>query len=156
LGLATAAPPPVQGPGEAQKGAVMTSHAKGTFEVKATPLPAAGQGDAAASIGRASLEKQFHGDLEATSAAEMLSWGTGVGSGAYVAIERVSGTLQGRTGTFVMQHSGTMERGVPRLSVTVVPDSGTGQLAGLAGTMDIQIAAGKHSYDFAYTLPAAP
>lgn len=161
VGAATAGQPPARGPGGAPKGMTMPTHATGTFEVKATPQPPAGQGDAAgiadsAAIGRTSLEKHFHGGLEATSTAEMLSWGTGVGSGAYVAIERVSGTLQGRAGTFVLQHSGTMERGVPSLAVTVVPDSGTGQLTGLAGRMDIQIAGGKHSYDFAYTLPETP
>lgn len=155
MGAAMAGQPPAQSPGGAPKKMTMPTHATGTFEVKATPQPPAGQGDTAA-IGRASLAKTFHGGLEATSTAEMLSWGTAVGSGAYVAIERVDGKLQGRAGTFVLQHSGTMERGVPSLTVTVVPDSGTGQLAGLAGRMDIQIAGGKHSYDFAYTLPAAP
>jgi hypothetical protein len=84
----------------------------------------------------------------------MLTAGTPVkGSAGYVAIERISGTLHGRTGTFVLQHTGTMTRGALQLSITVVPDSGTGQLAGLAGKMDIQIADGKHSYDFAYILP---
>ncbi len=84
----------------------------------------------------------------------MLTAGTAVkGSAGYVAIERVSGVLQGRSGTFVLQHTGTMTRGALQLSITVVPDSGTDQLAGLAGTMNIIIAEGKHSYDFAYTLP---
>ena len=87
----------------------------------------------------------------------MLTAGTDVkGSAGYVAIERVSGTLQGRSGTFVLQHSGTMTRGAPQLSITVVPDSGTGQLAGLAGKMAIIIADGKHSYDFEYTLTETP
>jgi hypothetical protein len=99
------------------------------------------------------LDKQFHGDLEGTSQGQMLAASGNVeGSAGYVAIEQVSGTLQGRTGTFVLQHSGTMTRGKPHLTVTVVPDSGTGQLVGLAGTMDIQIADGKHSYAFDYTL----
>jgi hypothetical protein len=75
------------------------------------------------------------------------------GSGGYVAMERVTGTLKGRSGSFVLQHSGIMNRGVPQLSVAVVPDSGTGQLTGLAGTMTIKIDAGKHSYEFEYTLP---
>jgi hypothetical protein len=100
-----------------------------------------------------SLDKQFHGDLEATSKGEMLTAGTGVpGSAGYVAIERVDGTLHGRGGTFVLQHSGTMTRGAPQLTITVVPDSGAGQLAGLAGRMAITIADGKHTYDFEYTL----
>jgi hypothetical protein len=104
-------------------------------------------------LGRMSIDKRFHGDLEATSKGEMLTAGTSVkGSAGYVAIERVDGTLRGRSGTFVLQHSGTMTRGVPQLTVTVVPDSGTGELAGLAGRMAIVIADGKHSYDFEYTL----
>ncbi len=101
------------------------------------------------------MEKQFHGDLEATSKGEMLSAGGSVkGSAGYVAIERVSGTLHGRAGTFVLQHSGVMTRGAPGLTVSVVPDSGTGELAGLAGTMSIVIAEGKHSYELTYTLDA--
>jgi hypothetical protein len=110
-----------------------------------------------ATLGRMSIDKQFHGDLEATSKGQMLTAGTGVkGSAGYVAIERVSGTLHGRSGTFVLQHSGTMTRGAPQLTITVVPDSGTGQLVSLAGKMAIKIADGKHSYDFDYTLPEAP
>ena len=114
------------------------------------PQPA----DAAApAIGRMSLDKEFHGDLEATSKGLMLAVTTSVkGSAGYVAIEQVSGSLHGRNGTFVLQHSGTMTRGTPQMTVSVVPDSGTGQLAGLAGTMAITIADGKHSYDFEYTL----
>lgn len=130
----------------------MTTHASGTFEVKLTPQPLA---DSAAdqSLGRLAIDKQFHGDLEATSRGEMLSAGTGVeGSAGYVAIERVSGTLHGRSGSFVLQHNGTMNRGAPQLTITVVPDSGAGELAGLAGTMSIAIADGQHSYDFEYTL----
>jgi len=100
-----------------------------------------------------SIDKQFHGDLEATSKGEMLSAVTSVkGSAGYVAMERVSGTLHGRSGAFVLQHSGTMTRSAPQLSITVVPDSGTGQLAGLGGKMDIKIADGKHSYTFDCTL----
>jgi hypothetical protein len=121
----------------------MANHASGSFEVKLTP-----QG-----VGRMSLDKQFHGDLEATSTGEMLMAGTSVkGSAGYVAIEHVSGSLQGRTGAFVLQHSGTMNRGAPQLSVTVVPDSGTDQLEGLAGKMTINVTDGKHSYEFEYTL----
>jgi len=140
----------------AQKGAPMTAHAKGTFEVKATPQTPDGKFEDA-TMGRMTIDKQFHGDLEATSKGQMLSAMTEVkGSAGYVAMERVTGTLQGRNGSFVLQHSGTMNRGVPQLSVTVVPDSGMGQLVGLTGKMDIIITAGKHSYDFEYTLPAAP
>jgi hypothetical protein len=102
-----------------------------------------------------SIDKQFRGDLEGTSKGFMLSSAATVvkGSGGYVAIERVTGNLKGRTGTFVLQHSGTMNRGVPQLTISVVPDSGTDQLAGMAGMMSIKIEAGKHSYEFEYTLP---
>ncbi len=137
----------------ALKGAVVTTHAAGTFEVKVTPQPSEDKTDDA-TLGRMTIDKQIHGDLEATSKGQMLTAGTPVkGSAGYVAIERVSGTLHGRTGTFILQHTGTMTRGALQLSITVVPDSGTGQLTGLTGKMDIQIADGKHSYDFAYTLP---
>jgi hypothetical protein len=123
-------------------------HAKGSFEVKLSPQP----GDTP--IGRMSLDKQFHGDLEASSKGEMLAAQSGVkGSAGYVAIEQVTGTVQGRHGTFFLQHSGTMDRSVPQLSVTVIPDSGTGELEGLTGRMTIDIADGKHLYDFEYTLP---
>jgi hypothetical protein len=128
------------------------ARATGTFEVKLNPQELT---DKAAStiLGRMSIDKQFHGDLEAVSKGEMLSAGTGVkGSAGYVAIEQVSGTLQGRSGAFVLQHTGTMMRGAAQLSVTVVPDSGTGQLAGLAGKMAINIVDGKHFYDFEYTI----
>ncbi len=133
----------------------MTKHAAGPFEVKLTPLRPPDEADAG--IGLMTVEKQIHGDLEATSRGEMLSAMSDVkGSGAYVAIERVTGTLQGSSGSFVLQHTGTMNRGEPQLSITVVPDSGTGQLVGLEGRMTITIADGKHSYDFEYRLPAAP
>src|SRR5262245_51749111 len=127
------------------------AHATGTFEVKLSPqAPQEGVGDPA--IGRMAIDKRFHGDLEATSRGEMLAHGTEVkGSAGYVAIEKVAGTLQGRSGSFVLQHSGSMNRGEPSLSVTVVPDSGTGQLAGLAGRMAIDVSGGQHSYTFDYT-----
>ena len=129
----------------------MTTQARGTFEVKLNPLSAH---HADAKLGRMSIDKQFHGDLEGTSQGEMLSAMTDVkGSAGYVAIERVSATLNGRHGTFVLQHNATMNRGVPSLSVTVVPDSGTGALAGLAGDFKIIVADGKHSYEFSYALP---
>jgi hypothetical protein len=104
-----------------------------------------------------SIDKQFHGDLEAVSKGEMLSAGTSVkGSAGYVAMERVTGTLQGRSGTFVLQHNATMTRGAPHLQIIVVPDSGTSELEGLGGTMAINIVDGKHSYLFEYTLPGTP
>jgi hypothetical protein len=104
-----------------------------------------------------SITKQFHGGLEASSRGEMLAATTSVkGSAGYVAMEVVTGSLNGRVGTFVLQHSGTMTRGVPNLAVTVVPDSGTGKLSGLAGVMAINIADGNHSYDFQFTLPESP
>jgi hypothetical protein len=133
----------------------MTIHASGTFEVKMTPQSAQeGIGDPG--IGRMALDKQFHGDLEAAGKGQMLAAGTDVsGSAGYVALERVSGTLHGRLGTFALQHSGTMTRGAPQLSITVVPDSATGELLGLAGKLAITIADGKHLYDFEYTLPDA-
>jgi hypothetical protein len=105
-------------------------------------------------LGRMSIAKQFHGALEAASSGEMLGWRTASGSGGYVAMETVRGTLDGRAGTFVLQHSSTMTRGEPLQSVTVVPDSGTDALAGLGGRMVIDIApGGAHSYRFEYTLP---
>jgi hypothetical protein len=130
----------------------MTTHARGTFEVKMTPQPAQdGVGDPG--IGRMALDKQFHGDLDATGKGQMLAAGTDVsGSAGYVALDRVSGTLHGRSGTFALQHSGTMARGTPQLSITVIPDSGTGELLGLAGTLAITITDGQHFYDFEYTL----
>jgi hypothetical protein len=104
-----------------------------------------------------SIDKQFHGDLEGTAKGQMLTAGTDVkGSAGYVAIERVTGTLHGRSGSFVLQHSGSLTRGAAQQSITVVPDSGSGQLVGLAGKMTVTIVDGKHSYDFEYTLPAAP
>jgi hypothetical protein len=125
--------------------------ASGTFEVKMKPQADENVGDP--TIGRMSLDKQFHGDMEATSKGQMLAvQGEIKGSAGYVAIERVTGTLSGRTGTFALQHTGTMNRGVPEQSVTVVPDSGTGDLSGLSGKMTIKIADGKHSYEFDYTI----
>ena len=128
------------------------NHASGTFEVKLVSQTDDKNGDAA--LGRMTIDKQFHGDLEGNSKGQMLTGMTDVkGSAGYVAIEKVSGTLKGRTGTFILQHTGTMNRGVPQLTITVVPDSGTGQLAGLAGNFKVIIAEGKHSYEFEYTLP---
>ena len=143
-------------PTSTRKEAVLTTRAGGTFDVHLTPQAMADTA-VAASLSRLSIDKQFHGDLEGTSKGEMLAASTSVkGSAGYVAIERVSGTLHGRRGTFVLQHSGTMTRGAPGLTITVVPDSGTDELVGLAGTMLITIAEGKHSYDFDYTLAKTP
>ena len=132
------------------------ARATGTFEVALTPQELANK-SSSAELGRMSIDKQFRGDLEAASKGEMLSARTNVkGSAGYVAIEQVSGTLQGRRGTFVLQHSGTMTRGVPQLTLTVVPDSGTGELVGLSGAMAIIIVDGKHSYEFEYTFSENP
>jgi hypothetical protein len=130
----------------------MTNHAAGPFDVKITPQDDNSEDPL---LGRMTIDKQYHGDLEATGKGQMLTAGTAAkGSGAYVAIEKVTGILHGHSGTFLLQHSGTMTQGAPQLMITVVPDSGTGQLAGIAGKMAIKIAeGGKHSYDFEYTLP---
>ncbi len=126
------------------------NHASGTFEVKVIPQEPSGEAPA---VGRMSLEKQFHGDLAATSKGEMLTAMTQVkGSAGYVVIEWVSGALDGLSDAFALQHRGAMTRGVPQLDVTLVPDSGTGELAGLIGSMAIKITDGKHFYDFEYTL----
>ena len=133
----------------------MTSHAKGPFDVKLAPQSLAfDDSDDGAARGRMSLDKHFHGDLEAVSKGEMLTAMTGTqGSAGYVAIERVTGTLGGKRGSFILQHTGTMDRGAPQLVITVVPDSGTDDLVGLRGTMTIDVAAGgAHSYGFDYTL----
>jgi hypothetical protein len=129
----------------------MSHHAKGTFQVKTIPQP----GDPAVDggLGRLLLDKTFDGDLVATSKGTMLGFQAADKSGAgYVALEMVTGTLGGRQGSFVLQHSGTMRGSEMSLSVTVVPGSGTGELAGLAGTFTIIIEGKQHSYDFAYTL----
>lgn len=132
----------------------MTGIARGAFEVKLTPHPSDRQPDDPA-LGRMWLDKEFHGDLEATSRGQMLTAMTDVkGSAGYVAIERVSGTLRGSAGTFILEHTGTMTRGAPSLTITVVPDSGTGELAGLSGGMTITITDGKHSYELEYALGA--
>lgn len=132
---------------------MVTNHAAGTFEVKLNPQAADDYADAA-SMGRMSIDKQFRGDLEGTSKGQMLTAMTDVkGSAGYVAIERVTGTLHGRSGTFVLQHNGTMTRNAPQLVITVVPDSATGELTGLTGSMTIDIADGKHSYGFDYSIP---
>ncbi len=138
------------GPGDSiQKEVTMT--ARGTFEVKMTPQP---QDDGAGGgFDRLFGDKQFHGDLDAIGKGHMLAARTKVeGSAAYVALELVTGTLNGSRGSFVLQHKGTMSKGVYNMNVTVVPDSGTDELVGITGTMTIIIEGGKHSYKFEYTL----
>lgn len=128
------------------------TRATGTFDVKVTPqgTPDTAEGIA---LGRMSIDKLFHGDLEATSKGEMLTAGLeSNGSAAYVAIERVTGVLDGIHGSFALMHQGTMNRERQHLTVVVAPDSGTGQLAGLIGTMTITVVNKKHLYDFAYSL----
>jgi Protein of unknown function (DUF3224) len=130
----------------------MKSTASGAFDVNLTPQ-ALFDTNADALLSRLAIDKNFRGDLEATSKGEMLSARTAVeGSAGYVAIERVQGTLHGRTGSFVLQHMGVMTRGTPELRVTVVPDSGTDELTGLSGTMVIDMSEGRHLYTFEYAL----
>ena len=132
----------------------MAQRAVGTFEVQIQPVTTDTPSDA--TLGRMTIDKQFHGDLEGTSKGQMLTAGTSVkGSAGYVAMERVTGTLQGRKGSFILQHNATMTRGTPQMKIIVVPDSGTEQLTGLAGKFDILIDDGKHRYEFEYTLAEA-
>ena len=126
----------------------MTQHASGTFEVKMTP-----QDDKSddKTMGRMTIAKQWHGDLEGTSTGQMLSGGDfSTGSAGYVAMEKFSGTVKGRKGNFILQHSATMTKGEGQLTITVVPDSGTDELAGISGKLAIKIENGKHFYDFEY------
>jgi uncharacterized protein DUF3224 len=142
------APAQTQSPGKESR---MSLHATGTFEVKVAPLTPYNQDDKL--LGRFSADKQFHGDLEGTSKGEMLSYGNPSASAGAVAIEKVTGKLNGRSGSFVLQHYGIMEDGKPRTwNIVIVPGSGSGELTGIAGTMSIKVEAGKHSYTFEYTL----
>ena len=128
--------------------------ATGPFDVKLTPQPPA-PGLESANLGRQTINKQFHGDLEGTSLGEMIAAMSSVqGSAGYVAMECVTGVLHGKHGSFVLQHTGVMNRGAPSLVITVVPDSGTDALTGLTGSLQILIEQGKHSYIFDYELPA--
>lgn len=144
-------------PGESEARAGRKEHAPmtraaGSFDVTLAPQTPYNQ-DPAAALGRFSLDKQFHGDLEATSKGEMLTAGSpATGSAGYVAVERVTGTLKGRSGSFALQHTGLMTRGTPELTIIVVPDSGTGQLAGISGRMTINIVDKKHFYEFEYAI----
>jgi hypothetical protein len=152
--LAHAQAPAASQPTRTTPGTPMTATAKGPFDVKLTP-----QGNAAdpTAVGRMALDKTFHGDLDATSVGEMLAVRTAVANSAgYVAIERVTGTLAGRKGTFALQHWGIMDKGAQDLRISVIPDSATGELAGLTGTMTIDIQpGGKHFYAFTYSLSPA-
>ncbi len=132
----------------------MSERAAGPFDVKVTPQKPDTQIARAANLGRLTVDKRFHGDLEGISKGEMLATQTDVpGSAGYVALERVTGRLKGRAGSFVLQHSATMSRGAPVSSITVVPDSGTGELRGISGTMIITVAKdGAHSYEFDYQI----
>lgn len=139
---------------QTNKGTAVSATAKGTFDVKTIPQATA-EGDDSG-IGRLLLDKQFHGDLEGVSKGQMLAAGNPAkGSGGYVAIEKVTGSLAGRKGSFVLQHMGSMKDGAFNLTISVVPDSGTDQLAGISGKMNIIIAGGKHSYEFEYSLPTS-
>ena len=135
----------------------MEIKAKGSFEVKMSPQ-AWSDTSTEHGLGRFLLDKTYHGDLEATAQGQMLSAGTGApgSSGVYVAIEKVTGSLLGRKGSFVLYHLGIMTRGVPQLTISIAPDSATGELTGLTGSVTIAIIEGKHQYELAYTLPPAP
>jgi len=125
----------------------------GSFDVKLNPIEGYAKGKHGVQLNRMSLDKTFHGELDATSKGEMLSAMTPIkGSAGYVAIEQVNGSLSGKSGSFVLQHFGMMERGKDRLILEVVPDSGTGELEGLTGSMAINIEDGKHEYVFEYEL----
>jgi hypothetical protein len=132
----------------------ISQRAAGTFDVKVTPQKPDTQIARAANLGRLTIDKRFHGDLEGISKGEMLATQTEVpGSASYVALERVTGKLNGRSGSFVLQHSATMTRGTPVSSISVVPDSGSAELKGLSGRMTITVAGdGGHSYDFEFRL----
>jgi hypothetical protein len=126
----------------------------GTFEVTITPLESEGESEVAPTLGRASLTKRFHGDIEGTAEGTMLTALTPIeGSAGYVALERVTGTLQGRRGSFVLQHHGLMDREARSLTITVVPDSGTGELEGIRGTMTIGMEDGTRTWELVYMLP---
>jgi hypothetical protein len=136
----------------------MTHHASGPFDVKVTPQKPDTQIARTANLGRLTIDKRFHGDLEASGRGEMLATQTDVkGSAGYVALERVTGKLHGRSGSFVLLHSATMKRGAPETTITVVPDSGTGELTGITGSMRIKVATdGAHSYEFDFRIEPPP
>ena len=153
IGPAGTAAPEGKSPAPAGKETVAMKKESGSFEVKLTPQPLADT-EAGTLLGRMSLVKEFTGGLQGTSRGEMLTALTGVeGSAGYVAIERVTGTLGGKKGSFVLQHNGQMKRGAQQLQITVVPDSGTEELKGIEGKMDIKIEGAKHFYVLEYSLP---
>jgi hypothetical protein len=146
---------PAQNPAPQHREASAMHQATGSFDVRMAPQKADNPQAEGAGLGRMSLDKQYHGDLEAASQGEMLSvLDRQKGSGGYVAMERVTGKLQGRSGSFVLQHNATMNHGVPYLNIIVVPDSGTGELTGISGSMTIRIEGGQHFYDFEYAIDA--
>lgn len=128
----------------------MTHHAHGEFTVSVQPLsPSPAEG-----IARYSIDKQFHGDMEASSKGEMFSAGDPrQGQAGYVAIEAVTGMLSGKRGSFVLQHSATMDASGQKMTIAIVPGSGTGEFKGISGSLEIIIEGGRHSYSLAYTLP---
>jgi Protein of unknown function (DUF3224) len=131
-------------------------HARGTFDVQVVPLPADAYADGT-SMGRMSIDKQLHGDLTGTGKGQMLTgMGSVKGSAAYSAMERITGTVNGQRGSFMLQHTGIVSGGSQSLVITIVPDSGTEQLSGISGTFTIVVEGKQHSYDLAYTLPTAP
>ncbi len=135
----------------------MSQRATGSFDVKVTPQKPDTQVARAANLSRLTIDKRFHGDLEGISKGEMLALQTEMGSAGYVALERVTGKLKGRSGSFVLQHFATMTRGEPHAQIAVVPDSATGELRGLAGKMSITVDAdGGHSYEFDFKLDGKP
>jgi hypothetical protein len=139
---------------QAQTPKETTMQARGSFDVRVLPQKADNPQEEKAGLGRMSIDKQFHGDIEGQSDGEMLSFMTDVkGSAGYVAIERVTGKLNGHSGSFVLQHDATMTRGTPQMNIVVVPDSGTGELAGISGSLTITIIEGKHFFEFDYSLP---
>lgn len=131
----------------------MSQIAKGTFVVILKPIAFEGA-DPNSGLGRMSIDKTISGDLTGSTVGQMLSATTATeGSAGYVAMELVTGALDGKAGSFVLQHTGTMNRGKPGLTVTVVPDSGAGALKGIDGEFKIDIVDGKHLYEFSYRLP---
>jgi len=147
---------PVAHPQQAAKGSSVSHHTTGSFEPEVTPMPS--DFPTVPSLGRMTINKQLHGGIEGVSTGQMLTAVSETkGSAGYVAVEVVTGKVEGLSGSFSLIHLGIMDRGKPTLRVTVVPDSGTGELTGLTGTFTITISAdGKHTYNFDYTLPAKP
>jgi len=155
-GVPASAAEPTVAPLPLPSSRLVTMHARGTFEVQITPMPVDAYTDAT-SLGRMTIDKQFSGDLVGTGKGQMLTgMGQVKGSAAYSAIERFTGTVAGKQGSFVMQHTGIVTRGAQSLVITIVPDSGTGELAGIGGTLAITIVDKQHAYDLEYTLPASP